>query len=149
MSDPEKTPPDQRVLEDILDRIDTLTNHIIDVKGEMYKRSDWQGDETRIYDHINTIQTQVLLSMREALGTIDRRIEHIERDVVPRSEHMTRWENEGKRLAIMEQRLGIVEKRALPAWIVAGVGTLAGAAVSYVAQALIHAASIPIPHVTQ
>jgi hypothetical protein len=148
MSDPEKA-PDQHVLSDLLDRIETLTNHIIEMKGEMYKRSDWQGDEARIYERIDTIQTQVLLSMREALVALDRRMEHLERDIVPRSEHLTRWETEGKRLLAMEQRLGIVEKRALPAWIVAGVGTLAGAAVSYVAQALIHAASVPIPHITQ
>lgn len=155
MSDPLTT--DQRVLVDLLERIDKLTNHIIEIKGEMYKRIDWQGDSQRIYDHIDAIQTQVLMSLREAIGENLRRMETIEKgyapneevlhireiisQMVPRSEHMQRWENDSKQIASFTSRLALVEKRALPAFLVASVGTIAGALLSYFLQSMIHAAS--------
>lgn len=102
-------PTDNKLIIDVLERIDKLTNHIIDIKGDMYRRSEFREDSARIYDHIGSIQTQVLMTIKEAVLGMDSQAKRLEGD-----------------LRTMETELRNQRSKAIPGWLLAAgasVGT--------------------------
>lgn len=66
-------------MRDLLSRIDTLTQHIISIKGDMYKRSDFRLDSELIYRHISDIETKFLSIVRDAVTQLNDRIDDFNR----------------------------------------------------------------------
>jgi hypothetical protein len=74
MSDETASP----ILVDVLDRLEKLTQHIIEVKGEMYRRAEFQVDSARIYDTIGVNLTASLVALKEAILIVDKRLDALE-----------------------------------------------------------------------
>jgi hypothetical protein len=108
---------ESKIIADILERLDRAIEHIIVIKSDMYKASDFRLDSVRIYDAIAKVQSECGAALRVAVSAID----------------LTD--------ADQEQRLSKIERMQIPPWVWAIIGTFLGAISSAVIQGIIGAMS--------
>jgi len=123
---------ESKVLSDVLERLDRVTEHIIAIKSDMYKASDFRVDSGRIYDALAKIQTEVLAVIKDAVTLLDRRL------VV--AEDAT-----SKKHSDHDERLKKVESKQIPAWAFAAVGAVGAALLHEALPALLTAAKVVHP----
>ena len=99
------------IIADVLERIDTITQHVIDIKSDMIRRPEYQKDRSGIYEQITFVQQQTLLSVKEATLSMKERIDNVAKDV------------NANTLAIEE-----IKKSHVPWWMTAVVGLVVGGA---------------------
>lgn len=102
---------ESKILSDVLERLDRVTEHIITIKSDMYKASDFRVDSARIYDALAKIQTEVLQVVKDAALSLDARLT---------KEMKIATDSDDDHL----DRLVKLERRLIPAWVFAAAGAI-------------------------
>jgi hypothetical protein len=110
---------DGRVISDLLARIDNITQHLLDMKGDMYRRSEWTVDSTRIYDQLHAIKVELTAAINDT--------ELLLRTEVASSAIVHAKFATDEQYESLDERLTKLEKNAIPPAVVAFVGALLGA----------------------
>lgn len=65
-------------LQDILSRLDTINDHIIDIKADSITRSEYRDDKERIYHRIAEVQQETVEAVREGFQHYEQRLATLE-----------------------------------------------------------------------
>ena len=105
---------ESKILADVLERLDRVTEHIITIKSDMYKASDFRVDSGRIYDALAKIQTEVLQVVKEAVTALDARLN-------------SELKKSDEKCAAYEPRVKKLEAHLIPSWVYACAGAVGAA----------------------
>lgn len=134
------------VLRDVLERIDNLTQHIIEVKATMYRQEDFKVDAARLYDHIGTVQSQIAMAIKEAILAVEKRMDTEKASGTKAHEDLARHVEAltGANALLIKgaiERLTILERPQMPRWLISilsGAGALLASDVAQYAWRYFH-----------
>ena len=66
------------ILRDVLVRLDSVTQHIIEIKTEMYLKSEHREDASRMYDHVAQIQRELTIATKDAVLVVQAELGKLE-----------------------------------------------------------------------